>query len=242
MNFLIESENYLPKHDFGFAVIEACKYRKDFNYTLSEDYYRHPSVYTRRNRLKVSQVPVGSVDFVHRHLLNWYGQSYVPTPCIIAQELNQFLGREYKVLAVEELPLVGEYFIKPANLVKGETTILNRYTQAYELTEKEYICSSLINISSEHRVFVHNNRVVDIRTYNNDFLTLPDLDKLNRIIRTIANPPIAYTLDVAVTEEKETVIIELHNFYSCSLYGMQDTEKAAIMMSQWFCEHLRKLK
>lgn len=242
MNFLIESENFIPKHDFGFAVVGGSKYRADLTYILSEEYYRHPSVYGKRNPTSIDQIAIGSVDFVHNHILNCYGNKYVPKPLLIPSELNTdyFLGREYKILKKEELPTSDFYFIKSANLIKGETNILNKYITVEELTEKEYICSTLIDIASEHRVFVHNGKIVDIRTYSTDYATLPNIRKIEEMIKAYKDQPLAYTLDVAVTDSNHTVIVELHNMYSCSLYGMQDTEKATIMMSQWFCEHIRK--
>ena len=50
-----------------------------------------------------------------------------------------------------------------------------------------------------------------------------------------AAAPVAYTLDVAVTPEGKTVVIECHRFFSCGLYGFSDIAKYPKMLSQaWF--------
>jgi hypothetical protein len=60
------------------------------------------------------------------------------------------------------------------------------------------------------------------------------------MIATLRNPPIAYTLDVGIkTETKETVIIEMHDFFSCGLYGFNDPFRYPYMLSQWFHEFIR---
>ena len=42
------------------------------------------------------------------------------------------------------------------------------------------------------------------------------------MINAYADSPYAYTIDVAVLGNKETVLIEVHPFFSCGLYGFAD--------------------
>ena len=39
------------------------------------------------------------------------------------------------------------------------------------------------------------------------------------MVKAFTNTPKAYTLDVAVLRNGQTVVIEVHNFISCGLYG-----------------------
>ena len=240
MNFIIQSKKIkditVPYDDFCTAVIQTSNYRDDIKAFLDIDYYQHPSICDENKPSNLNIVPIGTVEFVHNYIFSHFGKKYIPEPLNIPQELYKYLGRTYYIGNKETIPSNKILFVKSATQVKGFKELI--YNPTF-LPDDTYVISELINILSEHRVFVHKGEIIDIRVYNNDFKTLPDLNIIKNIINDFINPPIAYTIDVAVTDKGETVIIELHNFYSCGLYGMQDFEKATIMMSQWYCEHMR---
>ena len=52
-----------------------------------------------------------------------------------------------------------------------------------------------------------------------------------------------YTLDVCVTENRErTEIIELHDFFSCGLYGFEDYSVLPIMWISTITDLLKTIK
>lgn len=55
------------------------------------------------------------------------------------------------------------------------------------------------------------------------------------MIREYKSCPIAYTLDVGVNSNN-TFIIEVHDFFSCGLYGFSDNKILPYMFSDWFDE------
>ena len=70
-----------------------------------------------------------------------------------------------------------------------------------------------------------------MRSYAGDFRATPDFDKIDAMIAAYRNEaPAAYTLDVAVTETGDTVILEVHPFVSCGLYGFDQGDKLIKML------------
>ena len=82
--------------------------------------------------------------------------------------------------------------------------------------------SEPIEIVSEWRMFVFASRLRGARPYSGDVFIVPSKCTVDRMIAAWKDAPRAYTLDVGVTDEGRTVIIEAHNFVSCGLYGFDD--------------------
>lgn len=49
--------------------------------------------------------------------------------------------------------------------------------------------------------------------------------------------PVAYTLDVGISNSK-TLIIEVHDFFSCGFYGFSEHKIIPFMFSRWFNEYV----
>lgn len=52
--------------------------------------------------------------------------------------------------------------------------------------------------------------------------------------------PPAYTLDVAITAENVTRIVEMHDFYSCGTYNFDDHYNLPLMLRDWHIWHKHK--
>ncbi|MNY01093.1 hypothetical protein D3C86_1336070 [compost metagenome] len=69
----------------------------------------------------------------------------------------------------------------------------------------------------------------------------PDVKLINDMISTYNDCPPAYTLDIGMNEDIGSFIIEVHNFYSCGLYGFNDWKILPQMFLRSFY-HLMKNK
>ena len=95
--------------------------------------------------------------------------------------------------------------------------------------------SSLIDeFKGEFRCFVYEGKLIDIRQYDGDFKILPDFNLIYEMIDEYKSAPHAYTLDVGVTDKNETAIIEVHDFFSCGLYGFMEVNKLPFMFWRWY--------
>lgn len=224
MRFLIQAIDGKIKHDFSFALLQAIDFHKwtgnDIKFRLSDGYM--PSNY----------IPVGSVEFVSEYINKFYG--VIPKPINIPAELisQDFCGRN--VINGTNLDIDGLRFVKSNDKIKSFTEICDSAPVG------NYQISDLINIQSEYRCFVYKQKLVGINNYSGDFTIFPDIDKINKMIESFKSAPVAYTLDVAICDG-DTVVIEVHDFFSCGLYGFSDLKILPYMFSQWYYEYIRKI-
>ena len=64
-------------------------------------------------------------------------------------------------------------------------------------------------VKSEYRAFFYKKQILDVRCYSGDFKTTPDFNKIYSMLKAWNNKPIAGTIDVGVTVENKTVLIEV---------------------------------
>lgn len=96
----------------------------------------------------------------------------------------------------------------------------------------EIMCSEPVRFVSEYRCFVHNGILIDVRRYNGAFDKLIDIDVALRCIEAY-NGPVAYALDLAVTDSGDTVIVEINDAYSLGSYGMNSVQYANMIIDRW---------
>ena len=175
-------------------------------------------------------IPLGSIEFIEAVLKKAYGIDGLMPEQVPDKVVSNFdyWGRKVRFNVPSDM-LRGTWlyldtdklFIKSASKVKCD------YTGLYSKKDKIpadtlYTISEPIDIKSEWRVFVLRGEVRDIRNYLGDTMVIPDINVIKSIIKDIGNDIPSYTLDVGVlSESNKTVIIELHNFISCGLYGAE---------------------
>lgn len=82
--------------------------------------------------------------------------------------------------------------------------------------------SKKIPINSEFRIFVLNGEIVGIKRYLSDINSKVDTKYCEKIEKIYSKYNKAFILDIAVSIENKTEKIfatELHDFFSCELYG-----------------------
>lgn len=126
-----------------------------------------------------------------------------------------------------EKDIIGERFVKSNDKIKSFTEICKT------APEGNYQISDLINIESEWRAFVYEGKLVGLQNYSGEFDIFPNVDKIKAMINAYKTQPIAFTLDVAISNN-DTVIIEVHDFFSCGLYGFAEHKILPFMFSKWF--------
>lgn len=226
--FLIQTIDNKVKHDFSFQLLEAIDYQ---NWYCNEKRY---DVILSENCDIENCIPVGAVEFVLLYLKKHYGIEGVK-PINIPPELMNltFLKRHVEIVDTEKSPVLIKdkpLFIKDNNKIKGFADII---TDGSRL-KGEYLVSEVIDIDSEWRAFVYRSRLVGLQNYSGDFTLFPDVTLINDMIQIYNQCPPAYTLDVGINKEKGTFLIEVHNFFSCGLYGFHDHRILPQMFIQSF--------
>jgi hypothetical protein len=229
--FLIQTDGYLiPLHDFSFHVLKAIEYQNWFNNETIYLKYNISNFSFHKNNIPKDFIPIGSVEFVHAFLK--YHYNIEPKPINIPNELMDLkYTKRNMIIGDENTSWVGEKFVKSMDKIKFFTEII---PNDFSLDNGNYLISDIINIESEWRCFVYNKKLVGMSNYTGDFTMFPDVNLINEMINNYNNCPPAYTLDIGINKEVGTFIIEVHNFYSCGLYGFQDYKILLQMLIEGF--------
>lgn len=226
MKFLIQTINNEIKHDFSFILLESIEYHNWLNsdnitYQLTDDI------------LLPDYTPIGSVEFVTRYLKQFHDIEVKPIN--IPSELLDFKYTNRYVINGTEKDISSEKFVKSNDKIKSFTEICSSAPKG------NYQISDLIDIESEWRVFIYNNKMVGLQNYSGCFKIFPDIKLIEEMIEQYESKPVAFTLDVGINKDK-TFIIEIHDFFSCGLYGFSDHRILPFMFNRWFKNKINENK
>ena len=230
MKFIIQTINNKVLHDFSFTLRESIRYR-NWYYNNDDDVI----IYTDNEPVYIEHtVPVGSVEFVSNYLRKYH--NITPKPINVPKELYSFTNREVFV-GDQNTQVDGNIFCKSHDVIKRFSGVID---DTARLDGGVYQFSETINIDSEYRCFVFQNELVGLQNYSGDFCLFPDISRIRSMIDAYQeSAPVAYTLDVGINSE-DTFVIEVHDFFSCGLYGFSDLNLLPLMFYRWFKEYISK--
>ena len=219
MEFLIQTINGKVKHDFSFTLLESIEYQ---NWLRNDKSFK--AIFTDELTLP-NYIPIGSVEFVSKYLSDYFGIN--PKPRNIPIELmgKNWTGRN--LINGTENDIKGKKFVKSNDKIKTFTDICETAPVG------NYQISDLIDIESEWRAFIYKGKLEGLQNYSGEFDLFPSVSKIKSMIKTYTTQPVAYTLDVAICGT-DTVIIEVHDFFSCGLYGFTEHKILPFMFSDCF--------
>lgn len=261
MKFLIQKINNEIRHDFSFHLVQAIHFHKwlhpqtkipvkylNYDPETQPDPNDYQSILkSLANPFKESHkgyVPIGSDEFVIAFLKHFYGLT--PKPRNIPSELSDYNYTQRGVWkgSSEVLSCLkdGKYYIKSDTRIKGYSGFVYKGFEYFQpnIPIDHYQISETINIESEWRCFIYENELVGIQNYSGDFTKFPNVFTINEMIEKFKpSAPIAYTLDVGIYNTS-TIIIEVHDFFSCGLYGFADYYRLPYMFYRWFNEYIKE--
>lgn len=175
-------------------------------------------------------LPVGSIRFVEKVLNYAYGIETLIPERIPENVLKKYKYWDRKIFFDVSEDKLEDFWNnmnhKKGLFVKSYSKVKCSYADVYEDLDSipydsSYVLSEVISLKSEYRVFVFNKMIMDVRYYCGDKFCIPDKSVIRDIVDKIGNDIPSYTLDVAITLDGKTVIMEIHNFISCGLYGAE---------------------
>jgi len=254
MNFLIQTKDEQPIHDFSRELIEGCRYNKwldkSFKYSIDfVDWDVNDKSFDFIDS-DIDLIPIGSVEFVSAYLERFYGVT--PKPRNIPDVLNK-PDLTYRTIfngTKHDLKIGEEKFVKSNEKIKSFTGVITKdVTDFSHIPDGELQISDIINIDSEYRCFVYKGELVGLKHYSGDFTVFPSIAQIYVMINEFKDAPVAYTLDIGINNHsgrylkpKETFIIEVHDFFSCGLYGFNDYRLLPHMFTKWFREYISLIK
>jgi len=260
MKFLIQKINGEIRHDFAFTLLESVRFKNWFNRNNKKDkigikFLDYIEVVEPNDIYPIQfksyhekYVPVGSVEFVTDFIHHFYGL-YVK-PINVPEELFDICFTQRKIFNGTHMSLenkAGKFFVKSNDQIKYFTELveckdIGNTGTLYSIpipVGNHQISENLQGIDSEWRAFVYNGRLVGLQNYCGEFTKFPDVNTIKSMIYAYKSAPVAYTLDVAVCDYA-TVVIEVHDFFSCGLYGFANHAIYPQMLHNWFWQYIQR--
>jgi hypothetical protein len=216
--------------DFCWSLKQAINWQK-FMYMADCDYDFCESTQITQD----SQIPVGSVQFVHDALYSYF-KLPIPKPINIPAPLFREHSLHPKIIE-GPCKFNKTMFIKSMDEIKHPDNGPSKSVKEGRWQVTDYLDNEF---DSEWRIFVFKGEVVGVAPYSGDYFLPPSMDYIKEHINAWGDTaPIAYTLDYGVLKNWN-VLIEAHNFYSCGLYGFRKWNLLPQMFSGWWKEYVRK--
>lgn len=170
-----------------------------------------------------------------------------PEPLDYPEALQYMLGREMvkaKLGDVRNRTNPG-MFVKPVNHKVFTGFILTgSFDDAIRLApydeDLDVWVSPVMDFVSEYRCFVLRREVLDARGYKGDWSKAPDRKVVEGAVAAWKDQPAAWTLDVGVTADDRTLLVEVNDGYSFGHYGLMSTSYARMIEARW--EELTKCR
>jgi len=238
MKFLIQNiGNKSAAFDFVFHLEKAIEYQYwlDENFNVKIEHTSVPIKYVDADDI----IPVGSVEFVSDFLQINYG--LIPIPLNVPVSLYPYTKRniqigELKLLEIKDNTM---YYAKSTKKIKHN----NNGIVTKELHEEGIwqFSSFIPDVIEEWRGFVFGGKLLDIRRYLNEIENYPDMKFVREVIANYKDAPCSYTIDFGISSSLGTFVIEVHDFFSCGLYGFERYDLLPAMFIRSFFEMKKKL-
>lgn len=182
-------------------------------------------------------VVVGYVDTV-RYAINCFG---ITAPEMdYPDELNGYLGRKIWNTKINEIagsPELWPVFVKPVEdkqftgvVVKSPKDIIGAGICG---ENQPVLCSEVVNFVSECRCFVRYGKILDVRHYRGNWRLRPDAATIEKAVRNFSSAPAGYAIDFGLTDQGETLLIEVNDGYSLGCYGLVYLDYAKLLSARW---------
>ena len=154
------------------------------------------------------------------------------------ESLKEYLGREVWRCPIDsiseaDLPL----FIKPENEKELSGIVAQRMSELenYLSRGNDYpvLCSEPVEFVSEERLFLRYGELIGVRHYSGDHDVWPDVDTTNDVIRAYTDAPAGCAIDLGVTKDDRTVLVEVNDGFALGCYGMDSIAYALLLAARW---------
>lgn len=155
--------------------------------------------------------------------------------------LDWFLGRNIKRMCIEDVRRgTQRIFVKPVTqkLFTGLVWEPENYLSRIVLAPYEYdtpvIVSDVVEFISEWRCFVKYDNLIAAKHYKGDWSKSPDISLINKAVHLgKGKMPAAYALDVGVTSDGKTLLVEANEGYALGCYGLPSIVYASFLEARW---------
>ena len=166
--------------------------------------------------------------------------------------LKPFLGRKIwkdtiNSISRSEEKWSGGYFVKPVRnkvftgkIISSISDLVGcgNYSEDYEV-----LVSEPLDICAEWRCFILYDEIVDVRPYGllldrnrKSYKFHYDFNVLDSMLEAFVKwdeRPIACSMDICVTKDGQTLLVEINDAYALGCYGLADVFYAKLISARW---------
>jgi len=157
------------------------------------------------------------------------------------EHLDWLMGRTVRRATIEEIRRGTErVFVKPVTqklftgLVWDPDDPRSRLVLAPYEYETPVLVSDVVDFVSEWRCFIKHHALVGVKHYKGDVFQPPSASQLE-VAMTLGRGkmPEAYALDLGVTAEGKTLLVEANEGYALGCYGLSSIVYARFLEARW---------
>lgn len=226
-----DNENIIP-YNFECASAMYGAIDKGLKYEFIHYPYLISGVY---DSVIKTNLFIGSVEFM-REVFRRVGLNDVRLP--------RNSDRDSQILTLQEafeIAKTKEIFIKPYEIKAFPATVLDgaiySYLNSVPKDTLVYLYRPFSSeIISEFRIYVHHNKIVDVRNYSGDFSDTPVLTHIPYLIECNKELgfPNTYTIDVAGLEDGTQVVVEYNDMWAIENYGVPNDLYLEMLKTRYF--------
>ncbi len=165
----------------------------------------------------------------------------IPPPLDYPEHLSWLMGREFQHVTLEQVRgLVTRKFVKPVKqklfggFVFDPLDPRSRLAVAVYPDETPCIIADEVDFVSEYRCFIRNDAPVGVKHYRGDSFVSLDKSVYNKAIKCCKGKmPAAYCLDLGVTADGRTLLVEANEGYALGSYGLTSLVYARFLEARW---------
>ena len=159
--------------------------------------------------------------------------------------LKKFLGRKIwkdtiNSISTDESKWSAGWFVKPVDSKVFTGKVISSIKDligcgAYN-ENLEVLCSEPVEFVREWRCFVYYDEIIDVRPYKGDWHYNYDANVLDAIMISFLGwkqRPMACSIEIGVTKDGKTLLIECNDAYALGSYGLEDFKYAKLLSARW---------
>lgn len=164
-----------------------------------------------------------------------------PLSINIPSELMSYSNRNIRYMTMEEFKKDPQIpvFVKPNRFAKEFVGGVIKQQSSKSLffndilNDTPVLVSDVVDIISEYRCYIIKGELKGIKWYIGDIRIFPDVKVIDSAISDYKSCPSAYSLDVGITKEGKTIVVECNDAWSLGNYGLNDTTYANLLLTRW---------
>lgn len=228
MKFLLQAD-ICKSNIIEIFNLKRILYDKPLLYSYIEINYKDMIRLISEERKYKDYIPVGDLKFVFSFLNYYYNidnLNPIEVPDILRKD--RYLKRRYEFIKKKDIKYNQMAFIKDISTLKkfNYPGYIDKELNIPGNDDTLFLYSEFINIKSEYRIIVLDDEIQGIQFYNGDCTVFPNVKILREMINLYSltkGHARAYTLDIAITDKLDTVILEIHPFVSVGTYGYSNS-------------------